>query len=182
MTTPRFARIASLLAAAAGCAGQSAYPGAPPRDQTVRQVELFNANGEPAGTLRLLRTPDGAALRLSVGGLTPGPHGIHFHAAGECKPPDFASAGSHFNPGGKKHGLNNPEGPHAGDLPNLMIGALGSADTTITIATALIESGPGSLLQPGGASVVVHAKQDDQQTDPTGNSGERLACGVIRGT
>jgi superoxide dismutase, Cu-Zn family len=125
---------------------------------------------DTAGTLR---------LALSVGGLTPGLHGVHLHAAGKCTPPDFASASAHFNPTGAQHGLLNQQGPHLGDLPNLLVRADGSADTSFALSRDLPASGPGSLLQPGGISLVIHAGADDERTDPSGNSGDRVACAVL---
>ena len=102
------------------------------------------------------------------------------HAVGRCDPPDFVSAGAHFNPTGRKHGRLNPDGAHAGDLPNLVAGASGSGSFDATTQAVTLRSGPtGSLFGEGGTSLVIHAQQDDEKTDPTGNSGARIACGVI---
>jgi Cu-Zn family superoxide dismutase len=117
-------------------------------------------------------TDSGASLAVSVTGLSPGRHGIHIHQNGTCTPPNFTSAGPHLNPTSRQHGLENPEGPHAGDMPNLEVGGDGAADATLPVAA-------GVLQQDGGA-VVIHADPDDQETDPSGNSGDRLVCGVIR--
>jgi Cu-Zn family superoxide dismutase len=111
-------------------------------------------------------------LAVSVGGLAPGPHGMHIHARGECAAPDFASAGAHFNPENKQHGRLNPAGPHLGDLPNLVVGADGSADTSLAL--------PSGLLGPDVHSLVFHARPDDERTDPSGNSGDRVACAVLQ--
>jgi superoxide dismutase, Cu-Zn family len=140
---------------------------------------LRNASGERIGVAVVTDTADTLRLGISVSQLTPGPHGLHFHTLGACTPPAFASAGPHLNPDARKHGRLNPEGPHRGDLPNLMVGADGSADTTITLPADLGGSGFGSLLQPGGTALVIHAGADDERTDPSGNSGDRLACAVI---
>jgi Cu-Zn family superoxide dismutase len=119
---------------------------------------------------------------VSVSGLTPGPHGIHIHEQGACTGPDFGSAGGHLNPAGRQHGLENPAGPHAGDLPNLLVDADGSADTIFAVSPDLLAGGEG-LFHVGGTAVVVHAERDDQHTDPSGGSGARVACGVVeRGT
>ena len=105
-------------------------------------------------------------------GLAPGPHGIHIHSVGVCTPPDFASAGGHLNPTKKEHGLENPKGPHAGDLQNLEVGADGSAKKTLE--TDLV-----TLSSLGNASLVIHEKRDDEKTNPAGDSGKRVACGMI---
>jgi Cu-Zn family superoxide dismutase len=126
----------------------------------------------------LVDTAGALRLAVSVGGLTPGPHGLHVHAAGSCTPPSFASAGGHFNPEGRQHGRLNPSGPHLGDLPNLVVGPDGSADTSFAVSQAE-RSGPRSLQQPGGTSVVIHAGPDDERTDPSGGSGDRVACAVL---
>ena len=111
--------------------------------------------------------------------LPPGMHGFHIHAVGVCTPPDFKSAGGHLNPTDKHHGRLNPEGPHLGDLPNLTIGANGSADTSFAVPKALLGSGEGSLFQAEGTALVIHADPDDYRTDPSGNSGDRIACAVV---
>jgi Cu-Zn family superoxide dismutase len=119
-------------------------------------------------------------VRVAVTGyrLPPGGHGLHIHAVGRCDPPDFTSAGGHFNPGGKQHGRSNPAGPHSGDLPNLVVAASGEAGLDITTKAITLGPGPNSILaQP--TALVVHANPDDDRTDPTGNSGGRIACGVI---
>jgi superoxide dismutase, Cu-Zn family len=138
-----------------------------------------NAAGDRVGLATLTDSAGTVRLGVSASQLSPGPHGLHFHAQGTCTPPDFTSAGSHFNPDGRRHGRLNPEGPHLGDLPNLIAGSDGSADTSVTIAHDLAEPGARSLLQPGGTALVIHAKADDERTDPSGNSGDRVACAVI---
>jgi Cu-Zn family superoxide dismutase len=138
-----------------------------------------NAAGDRVGLATV--SDSGGILRLGVSAaqLEPGPHGLHFHARGTCTPPDFSSAGPHFNPDSRKHGRLNPEGPHLGDLPNLIAGQDGSADTSFTIPSDLAGAGPRSLLQPGGTAIVIHAGPDDERTDPSGNSGDRVACAVV---
>jgi Cu-Zn family superoxide dismutase len=118
-------------------------------------------------------------LGVSAAQLKPGPHGLHIHAQGTCTPPDFASAGPHFNPERREHGRLNPNGPHQGDLPNLIVGPDGSADTTFTVPAELALPGPRSVLPPGGTAIVIHADADDEHTDPSGGSGERVACAVL---
>jgi Cu-Zn family superoxide dismutase len=143
------------------------------------RAQLKDAQGKVVGNATLGEASDGVRITLRVNGLKPGEHGFHIHTVGKCEPPDFASAGAHFNPYEKKHGLDNPNGPHAGDFPNLKVGAggMGSLNSTDTLVT--LREGPNSLFRPGGTSLIVHADPDDEKTDPAGNSGERVACGVI---
>ena len=169
--------ILSGLGALSACGGSGGPGRAAP--EPAASASLRNAAGSPIGVATLTEQGEALELGVSVGSLTPGRHGLHFHAAGRCEPPDFTSAGPHFNPDQRKHGLQNPEGPHLGDLPNLVVGADGSADTTFVVSHDLIGSGPRSLLGPQGGALVVHADPDDERTDPSGNSGARVACGVI---
>ena len=144
-----------------------------------KHVDLKDAKGNSVGMAMISPAQGGGvSVDLEVKGLPAGEHALHFHAVPKCEAP-FTSAGSHFNPAMKKHGMQNPEGPHAGDLPNLLVEADGSADTVFAVPAALLARGPGGVFQPEGAAVVVHAGRDDQRTDPSGNSGARLACGVI---
>jgi superoxide dismutase, Cu-Zn family len=147
--------------------------------QTAR-AELRNAQGEVVGRATLTPEAPGVRVDLEVEKLPPGAHGFHIHEVGRCDPPDFMSAGGHFNPEGRKHGLKNPEGPHAGDLPNVVVGADGSARARIMAPRVTLGAGSNSLLQPAGTTLVLHAGPDDDVTDPGGNSGARIACGVIR--
>jgi superoxide dismutase, Cu-Zn family len=150
-----------------------------PNPKPFASGTLRNAAGDRVGLATLTDSAGTVRLGVSASQLSPGLHGLHFHAQGTCTPPDFTSAGAHFNPDGRKHGRLNPEGPHLGDLPNLIVGSDGSADTSFTVAHDLAEPGGRALLQPGGTALVIHAKADDERTDPSGNSGDRVACAVI---
>jgi Cu-Zn family superoxide dismutase len=139
-------------------------------------MALVNASGQSVGTVRAWQTAGGLSFRVTASGLPHGIHGIHVHAVGRCDPPDFASAGSHWNPSARKHGQNNPAGPHAGDLPNVEVAANGSLNATVTLPGATMTG----LLDADGAALVLHAQADDYVTDPSGNSGGRIACAIIQ--
>jgi Cu-Zn family superoxide dismutase len=146
-------------------------------------MALVNSSGQSIGTVRAWQTTGGVTFRIDASGLPHGVHGLHVHTVGRCDPPDFTSAGSHWNPASRKHGLNNPEGPHAGDLPNVTVAANGVLGETVTLTGAsLTATGPDLLLDADGAALVLHAAADDYVTDPSGNSGARIACAVIRPT
>jgi Cu-Zn family superoxide dismutase len=144
-------------------------------------AELIDAQGQLIGIALLIEVPEGVLITLKVEGLPPGEHALHIHERGVCEPPDFASAGGHFNPFGKQHGLENPEGPHAGDLPNIEVGPDATAETEMTATRVTLKPGqPNSLLDEDGSALVIHAGPDDFKSDPAGNAGARIACGVIK--
>lgn len=146
-------------------------------------VTLKDAQGKKVGTAILWDgdPSGGVGLELNIDQLPPGEHALHFHQNAKCEAPDFKSAGPHFNPDGKKHGLENPEGHHAGDMKNFMVGASGMAKfrTNDKDVNLRDDANNHSLFSNGGTSLVIHAKADDMKTDPSGNSGDRIACGVI---
>jgi Cu-Zn family superoxide dismutase len=141
--------------------------------QAVAMIQT--ADGQPAGSATATETPDGLTIALDVTGIAPGEHGVHVHTTGSCEPPKFESAGGHWNPTEKHHGLDNPQGHHAGDMPNLTVAADGTGKLNYTLAGATL----AGLLDADGSAFVIHAKSDDQKSDPSGNSGDRIACGVF---
>lgn len=147
------------------------------------KAPIVDADGAALGEATLTDTPHGVLLSAQLSGLPSGPHALHIHETGRCEGPDFESAGGHFNPTGRKHGFLDPDGAHAGDLPNIHVGQ----DGTVTIehlvpATTLRPGEEGSLLDDDGAAVVVHAGPDDYEAEPAGDSGSRIGCGVIGGS
>lgn len=142
------------------------------------KAELKDATGKSVGSVTITDTPHGALLHASLMGLAPGTHAFHIHTTGTCEAP-FTSAGGHFNPASKQHGISNPMGMHAGDLPNIEAGADGKATFDAFSAGVTMGTGPDGLFKAGGTAIVVHATGDDYKGDPAGNAGARLACGVI---
>lgn len=158
----------------AGCATASTE-----KEALSAGADLKDKDGKQVGVATLIQTPEGVRIAITGYRLPPGQHGLHIHAVGTCLPPDFNSAGAHFNPTGKKHGTQSPDGAHAGDLPNLVVAGNGEGGIDIVHKPVTLDPGPNSLLGANGTSIVIHAAADDMKTDPTGNSGGRIACGVI---
>lgn len=172
MTISKFVRAAGLAALL------MAATALPATAQTAKAT-LKTADGKEAGTATLTQTPSGVLIALAVKGLPAGEHAFHVHAVGKCEPP-FTSAGGHFNPAGKKHGMMAADGHHAGDMPNLHIPASGELAVEVENAAITLEKGkPNSAFGPNGTALVIHAGKDDYKTDPTGDAGGRIACGVI---
>lgn len=145
----------------------------------VVTADLARADGSWAGVVTVSRRTDGIFLSLSGEATAPGTFGVHIHSVGKCQAPDFTSAGAHWNPGMKQHGRDNPMGAHGGDLPNIVAGI----DRKMTLEHKLPDimlEGPSGLLDADGAALVIHEKADDYLTDPTGNSGKRIICGVFK--
>jgi Cu-Zn family superoxide dismutase len=141
---------------------------------------LKSGEGKDVGSAELTQTPAGVVIRLAVKGLPAGEHAFHVHDVGKCEPP-FTSAGGHFNPSGKKHGMMAAAGYHAGDMPNLHIPTSGEIVVEVLNAAITLEKGkPNSLFGPDGTALIIHAGKDDYKTDPTGEAGGRIACGIIQ--
>jgi Cu-Zn family superoxide dismutase len=145
----------------------------------MAQAELQNSQGETVGLATLTEGSNGVMIVAHVYKMEPGFHGFHIHETGKCTPPDFESAGDHFNPFAARHGLHNPEGRHAGDMPNLLVGPDGTGVIVAYAPLATLGEGKQSLLQPEGTALVIHEKSDDLKTDPSGHAGDRVACGRI---
>jgi Cu-Zn family superoxide dismutase len=148
-------------------------------DAQTASVVMKNGEGKEVGSVNLTQTTQGVLINASLKGLPPGEHAFHVHAVGKCEPP-FTSAGGHFNPTGKKHGMMSPEGQHAGDMPNLHIPQSGDLTVEVLNAAITLEKGkPNSVYDSDGSAIVIHAGSDDYKTDPTGEAGGRIACGVV---
>jgi Cu-Zn family superoxide dismutase len=158
--------IVSLFVAA--CAYDEPRGGAP--------MVLINASGQTIGDVRAWQTAGGVTFRINASGLPHGVHGIHVHPIGRCDPPDFSTAGTHWNPTGREHGMNNPKGPHAGDMPNVTVAANGVLQETVTLPHATM----AQLVDADGSSIMIHANADDYVSQPAGNSGAKIACAVVQ--
>lgn len=156
---------AGLLAA---CAAVDVPVAAPP-------VSLINSSGQVIGSVSPAQTSGGISLTISGGGVPHGLHGVHVHTIGRCDPATFASAGSHWNPTARKHGFNDAQGPHSGDLPNVTASSSGIVRQTVVLAGSSL----AQLADADGSALVIHAGADDYVTDPSGNSGARIACAVL---
>jgi superoxide dismutase, Cu-Zn family len=167
------------IALCGACASASRMSNAVSRATAI----MYNTNGTPIGTANLWQDPSGLVnVEIASLALPAGTHGIHFHEVGKCEggATAFSTAGGHYNPLGKQHGLSNPLGPHAGDAPNIVVPASGFANVSFSSTRVTLTPGTISLFDADGSSIVVHANADDQVSQPSGNSGARIACGVVR--
>ena len=172
-------RIGRFFAALSVVCTLGAVASLPAHAQTAKAA-LKDAGGKDVGTVQLIQTPHGVLLKMALKGVAPGEHAFHIHAVGKCEPP-FTSAGGHFNPDNKKHGLMAADGHHAGDMPNLTIPQSGELTAEVLNASITLDKGkPNSLFDADGSALVIHAGKDDYKTDPTGDAGGRIACGVIQ--
>src|SRR5215210_8782229 len=150
---------------------------------TNATAQLEDSNGNPVGSAEFVEGPNGLTITVNLQpgqqAVTPGEHGIHIHRVGSITP-DFEAAGEHFNPTNAQHGFNNPQGPHAGDLENIVVNDDGSANYTTTNNRITLSGGENSILDSDGSALVIHQSADDYQTDPAGDSGDRVAAGIIR--
>ncbi|MCX6625698.1 MAG: superoxide dismutase family protein [Acidobacteria bacterium] len=143
------------------------------------KAELKDSSGAKVGTATFSAAGAGVLVTVKLTGAKPGKHGLHIHSVGKCEAPDFKSAAGHFNPSAKHHGAHNPEGKHGGDLPNITADASGKGSIRETVSGVSLGTGDNGLFHQGGTAIVLHADADDLKSDPAGNSGARVACGVI---
>ncbi|WP_432361904.1 superoxide dismutase family protein [Sporosarcina sp. UB5] len=143
---------------------------------------LLNTEGKKIGEVTMVQELEGVLINVQAENLPPGSLGIHIHEKGVCKPPEFTSAGAHFNPTGKEHGFDNPKGFHLGDLPNIEVDKDGKVSMRLTTSEISLKKGvENSILDKDGSAIVIHERADDYKTDPAGDSGARIACAVIKG-
>lgn len=166
-----------LLPACATSSGSST--GAASSSVSLARAKLLAADGSARGDATVRQAADGLHVLVRAEALTPGMHAVHIHMTGTCTPPDFTSAGGHWNPTGRKHGKDNPEGMHMGDMPNMLVGANGAGEMEYVVRGAAIREGVSPLLDADGAAIVIHAQADDNRSDPAGNAGGRVACGAL---
>ena len=176
MRTMKWIVPTACLAILAGCAGTMSTGGG----GKAAVADLYDATGKASGRAIVTESQDGLWLEVAASNISPGLHGLHVHAVGKCDAPEFTTATGHWNPTGHQHGHKNPKGPHAGDAPNLLADASGKGRLKTWLDAGTISAGASALLDADGASVIVHAGPDDEMSDPAGNSGKRVLCGVLR--
>ena len=173
------ATCAAALLAACAMDGRVPVPEPMANAAATATAEIRNRSGAVVGRASAAPLGDSVRVQVEAYNLAPGSYGAHVHAVGRCDAPDFTSAGPHWNPTGRQHGKNNPQGMHKGDLPNLLIGTDGRGSFEVTIPGASLGGGSGSILDADGSAVVIHERADDLRTDPSGNSGARIVCGAF---
>ena len=171
----RLVLLLTAVSLAAACSERELETGTILPGGRIATAQLVTSTGAPAGRATAREVAGGVRVTLDVRGLPPGTHGAHVHTTGRCDAPSFESAGPHWNPASTKHGTMNPQGPHAGDMPNLEIGHDGRGTLGVTLAGATLDG----MLDADGSAMMVHATADDLMTDPSGNSGARIACGAF---
>ncbi len=147
--------------------------------QGMKHIDIKDAKGTSIGMAMISAKDGGISIDLDVKGLTPGEHAIHIHSVAKCEGPGFTTAGPHFNPATKKHGMQSPDGPHAGDMMNFTVAANGTAKVTVANKVVTMADGANSIYANGGTALMIHASADDMKTDPGGAAGDRIACGTI---
>ncbi|MBR7553598.1 superoxide dismutase family protein [Allobacillus sp. GCM10007491] len=149
--------------------------------KTMVETDIYNADSDIIGKATISEEPEGVKVKVALEGLEPGFHGIHIHEFPKCEAPSFETAGNHWTIDDSKHGLMHPEGPHIGDMPNIEVGGDGTiADYEFVLPEATLKDGKGSIFSDEGKSLIIHSGQDDGVSQPAGNSGERVACAVIK--
>ena len=166
--------LVAVSAALAGCTTTSEVP-----DSRLATADIRYANGLPAGTAQIVGTATGATVIIALAGAPEGVHGVHLHLTGQCGAPDFKSAGGHLNPANRQHGTDNPAGSHMGDMPNITVNGSGTGSLRYNLAGTRVQL-VAALFDADGTALVAHAGPDDYRTDPSGNSGARIACGVLQ--
>lgn len=149
-------------------------------EKNIYEIELHNSAGDRLGEAVFKEVAEGVTIQIKIEGLPSGFHGIHVHEEAVCEGPNFISAGNHLNPENNEHGLMHPKGSHLGDLPNIEVDDAGKVDVELMLAKATLKDGRHSLLQNGGTSLIITEDADDGITQPSGQSGERIACGVLK--
>jgi Cu-Zn family superoxide dismutase len=168
-------RLHNTIAITAGLLISTAFSAAA---QKMVKVEIHDAQGNSVGAATLSPAPQGVKINLDLKNFPPGEHGIHVHSVAKCEGPAFTTAGGHLNPDMKHHGLMNPDGPHAGDMPNFTVGADGTAKTSVVAPGVTMGDDAHSIFTGGGTALVIHAMADDMKSDPAGNSGARITGGA----
>lgn len=174
MLSSRLVFPSALAVALAGCQTVAQLP-----TERLGSATLRTSSGLPAGTAQLFGNASELTISIALAGLPPGVHGVHLHMVGSCQAPDYTSAGGHLNPAGHQHGTENPAGAHLGDLPNVTIGQSGTGTVSATLSGTRADD-LTAIFDTDGTAVVVHAMADDYRTDPAGNAGARIACGVLK--